>query len=161
MTECVDRANDWCGSGFSTRICREHSRQSAATTRVVLSLVRGKTHRRPDGVDRTDKTDSKESRAELVLPRLPKRLPRAVFSISEVERVLAQADVNTMLGLRDRAVMELLYSTGIRRMELVGLDFADLDVERAALFIREGKGRKDRIVPIGQRAIRWTSRYLE
>jgi len=99
--------------------------------------------------------------AELELPRLPKRLPRAVFSISEVERVLAQADVSTVLGLRDRAVMEVLYSTGIRRMELVGLDFADFDVERGALFIREGKGRKDRIVPIGQRAIRWTSRYLE
>lgn len=99
--------------------------------------------------------------AELELPRLPKRLPRAVLTASEAERVLTQPDLTTALGLRDRAILEVLYSTGIRRMELVGLDRADLDGERGTLLVREGKGRKDRLVPIGERAVRWTERYLE
>ena len=99
--------------------------------------------------------------AELELPRLPKRLPRAVLSVSEMERVLAQPDLTTSLGLRDRAILEVLYSTGIRRMELVGLDCTDLDAERGALLVREGKGKKDRLVPIGERAILWTHQYLD
>jgi integrase/recombinase XerD len=99
--------------------------------------------------------------AELEMPKLPKRLPRAVLSVSEMERVLAQPNHATALGLRDRAILEVLYSTGIRRMELIGLDCADLDVERGTLFIREGKGKKDRVVPIGERAIRWTEQYLD
>ena len=99
--------------------------------------------------------------AELELPRLPKRLPRAVLSMSEMERVLAQPDLATALGLRDRAILEVLYSTGIRRMELVGLDCTDLDAERGALLVREGKGKKDRLVPIGERAIQWTHQYLD
>ncbi len=78
-----------------------------------------------------------------------------------MERVLAQPDLTTALGLRDRAILEVLYSTGIRRMELVGLDCTDLDAERGTLFVREGKGKKDRVVPIGERAIRWTQRYLD
>ena len=99
--------------------------------------------------------------AELALPRLPRRLPRAVLTVSEVERVLAQPELRTALGLRDRAIMEVLYSTGIRRMELVGLDLTDLEPEGGTLFVREGKGKKDRLVPIGERAIRWTLQYLE
>lgn len=99
--------------------------------------------------------------AELELPRLPKRLPRAVLTVSEMERVLAQPDLASPLGLRDRAILEVLYSTGIRRMELIGLDLSDLDAERGALLVREGKGAKDRLVPIGERAIRWTHRYLD
>lgn len=78
-----------------------------------------------------------------------------------MERVLGQPDLTSPLGLRDRAILEVLYSTGIRRMELVGLDVRDLDAERGALLIREGKGRKDRLVPIGERAIRWTHVYLD
>lgn len=99
--------------------------------------------------------------ADLEMPKLPKRLPRAVLSVSEVERVLAEPKLDTALGLRDRAILEVLYSTGIRRMELVGLDGIDLDAERGTLFIREGKGKKDRLVPIGERAVRWTLRYLD
>ena len=82
--------------------------------------------------------------AELELPRLPNRLPRAVLSISEAERVLAQPDLTTALGLRDRAILEVLYSTGLRRMELIGLDLTDLDAERGVVLVREGKGKKDR-----------------
>jgi len=93
--------------------------------------------------------------AELDPPRLPQRLPRAVLSVSEAERVLAQPDVTTALGLRDRAMLEVLYSTGLRRLELINLDLPDLDAERAVVLVREGKGKKDRLVPIGARAIAW------
>lgn len=94
-------------------------------------------------------------------PRLPRRLPRAVLSVGEVERVLARPDLSTRGGVRDRAILEVLYSTGIRRMELVGLTLRDLDAERGLLFVREGKGRKDRWVPIGERAVHWIHRYLD
>ena len=84
-----------------------------------------------------------------------------MLSVSEAERVLAQPDVATALGLRDRAILEVLYSTGLRRHELIGLDGTDVDVERGLVFVREGKGKKDRLVPIGERAIAWTMRYLD
>jgi integrase/recombinase XerD len=99
--------------------------------------------------------------ADMELPRLPKRLPRAVLSVSEAERVLAQPDLTTALGLRDRAILEVLYSTGLRRMEVIGLDLPDVDAERAVVLVREGKGKKDRLVPIGARAIAWVHRYLD
>ena len=57
-------------------------------------------------------------------------------------------------------MMELFYSTGIRRMELTNLDLVDVNLEAASLFIREGKGSKDRLLPIGQRALAWLDRYL-
>ncbi len=95
-----------------------------------------------------------------VLPRVPRRLPRAVLSSVEVEKVLSRADLTTPLGLRDRAVMELMYSTGIRRGEAIGLDCGDLQAHRRALFVREGKGGKDRVVPIGDRALAWVDRYV-
>ena len=99
--------------------------------------------------------------AELTLPRSPKRLPRAVLSEPEVERVLAVPDVTTPLGLRDRAILELLYSTGLRRRECTTLDLPDVDPARQVVFVREGKGRKDRLVPIGERALAWLAQYLD
>lgn len=98
--------------------------------------------------------------SELELPRVEHHLPRTVLTAREVERVLSQPDVETALGLRDRAVLEVLYSTGMRRMELVNLRLYDVDVERGTAVIRQGKGRKDRVVPIGRRALSWVARYL-
>ncbi|MCC7381173.1 MAG: tyrosine-type recombinase/integrase [Deltaproteobacteria bacterium] len=76
------------------------------------------------------------------------------------ERVLGEPDIKTPIGLRDRAILETLYSTGIRRSELVHLALYDLDVERGTLMVRHGKGGKDRMVPIGDRAVAWIERYL-
>jgi integrase/recombinase XerD len=98
--------------------------------------------------------------SELELPRLEHRLPKHVLTASEAEAVLAQPDVDDPLGLRDRALLETLYSTGMRRMELAGLALYDLDVERGTLMVRQGKGKKDRMVPIGERAIAWIEKYL-
>lgn len=98
--------------------------------------------------------------SELELPRLEKRLPRHVLTASEAEAVLAQADVDDPMGLRNRAILETLYSTGMRRMEIVNLALYDLDVERGTLMVRQGKGKKDRMIPIGSRAMAWIDRYL-
>ncbi|HVT05231.1 MAG TPA: site-specific tyrosine recombinase XerC [Thermoanaerobaculia bacterium] len=98
--------------------------------------------------------------SEIELPKLEQRLPRYVLTASEADAVLAQSDIKTPIGVRDRAILEILYSTGIRRSELTRLCMHDLDPERGTLMIRQGKGKKDRMVPIGERAIAWTLSYL-
>ncbi|HSF91866.1 MAG TPA: tyrosine-type recombinase/integrase, partial [Paracoccaceae bacterium] len=65
------------------------------------------------------------------------------------------------LGIRDRAMLETFYATAIRRSELVNLDVSDLDREGRTLHIRHGKGDKDRVVPVGERALQWIVAYLE
>ncbi|MGH8018410.1 MAG: site-specific tyrosine recombinase XerC [Opitutaceae bacterium] len=99
--------------------------------------------------------------ADLELPRGEKRLPKHILTANEAERVLALPPLGDPLGLRDRALLELLYSTGMRRMEAVGLKLYDLDAERGTVMIRWGKGKKDRMVPMGERAFAWVMRYLE
>ena len=74
---------------------------------------------------------------------------------------MAIPDVTDQIGLRDRAMMEVLYSTGMRRVELAGLQLYDTDHDRGTITIREGKGKKDRVVPIGERALHWMGRYVE
>ena len=99
--------------------------------------------------------------ADLDLPRSEKRLPRHVLTASEAERVIALPAVNEVMGLRDRAILEVLYSTGMRRMEIANLKLYDLDQERGTVFIRQGKGKKDRMIPMGARAFGWVRRYLD
>jgi integrase/recombinase XerD len=98
--------------------------------------------------------------SELELPKLEKRLPKHVLSAGEAELVLNQADIQDPLGVRNRAILETLYSTGMRRMELIGLKLFDLDAERGTIMVRQGKGRKDRMIPIGDRAVAWIDKYL-
>ena len=99
--------------------------------------------------------------AELVLPREEHRLPRHTLTVSEAEAVLEQPDIRTPFGLRDRAMLETFYSTGMRRSELARLELSDIDRERNTILIRLGKGRKDRVVPIGGRALAWIDKYLQ
>ncbi|MBK6520192.1 MAG: tyrosine-type recombinase/integrase [Polyangiaceae bacterium] len=99
--------------------------------------------------------------AEMDMPRIEHRLPKSILSEQEVERVLAQPDLTDALGLRDRAMMELLYSCGLRRGELCRLALYDVDAERKTLTVRLGKGRKDRTIPIGERALFWLARYVD
>ncbi len=94
------------------------------------------------------------------MPKQQQRLPRHILSVNEVEQVLNACDTSEPLGLRDRAMLETLYSTGMRRAELTGLRADDLDLNRGTVFVRQGKGAKDRVVPIGERACRWVERYL-
>jgi integrase/recombinase XerD len=98
--------------------------------------------------------------SELELPRIEHRLPKAILTVAEMEQVLAQPNVNDPLGLRDRAMMETLYSTGMRRLELANLKLYDLDTERGTLTIRQGKGKRDHVIPIGDRAAAWIDKYV-
>jgi integrase/recombinase XerD len=99
--------------------------------------------------------------SDLELPRMERRLPRHVLNVREVECVLAQPDLATPIGVRDRAILETFYSTGIRRMELINLALADIDAERGTLMVRQGKGKKDRMIPIGERALQWIGKYTD
>lgn len=99
--------------------------------------------------------------AELALPRRPVRLPARVLTVSEVECLIHQADTETPWGVRDRAILEILYSTGIRRSELAALAVFDWNRTREALAIRQGKGGRDRVVPVGLRAASWLERYFD
>lgn len=98
--------------------------------------------------------------SELVLPRIERRLPKTILNVAEVEAVLALPDVDEPLGLRDRAIMEVLYSTGMRRGELQALRLWHVDADRGVVSIEQGKGHRDRVVPIGERALVWVDRYL-
>lgn len=98
--------------------------------------------------------------ADLDLPRQPKRLPRSVPSVQEVEAILAEAEPTTAQGLRDRALLETLYATGLRRMEIAGTAVYDVDLTRGILWVRHGKGGRERVVPLGARAVAWLDKYL-
>lgn len=97
--------------------------------------------------------------ATVSLPRQSQKLPQ-VLEVAEIERVLAQPEVETPLGRRDRALLEFLYATGARVSEAIELGLGDLFLRQS--FVRIfGKGRKERLVPIGGIAIEWLNRYLE
>ena len=91
-------------------------------------------------------------------PKLPRRLPKNL-SEAEVEALLAVPDTATTLGLRDRAMLETLYATGLRVSELVGLTLAQVSLDMGVVRV-VGKGSKERLVPLGEEAIRWLKRYL-
>ncbi len=99
--------------------------------------------------------------ADLLMPRPDRRLPEATLSAQEMAALLGTPDVSRPLGLRDRAVLEVFYSCGLRRGELISLWLRDVDFERGTIFIRRGKGAKDRYVPVGERALFWLRLYVE
>jgi integrase/recombinase XerD len=90
--------------------------------------------------------------SELELPRVGYKLP-SVLNKEEAELVLQQPNVQKLFGIHDRAVLEMLYSTGMRRMELLQLRLYDVDKKHGLVIIREGKGKRDRVVPVGERAL--------
>lgn len=98
--------------------------------------------------------------SEIELPRQEKRLPRDILTVDEVETLLSLTDINESAGLRDRALLETFYATGIRRSELSNLNIDDINVQRGTLFVNQGKGKKDRVVPISERALLWIEKYL-
>jgi integrase/recombinase XerD len=98
--------------------------------------------------------------ADIDLPKQPKSLPRSVPSVQEIEAILREAEPGTTQGLRDRAMLETLYATGLRRMELPGVSIYDIDLNRGVLWVRHGKGKRERVVPLGDRAMAWLDKYL-
>lgn len=98
--------------------------------------------------------------AKIPRPKKPHRLPRAIIETTEVERILAAPDMTTPRGYRDRVMLEMLYSTAIRREELAKLCVDDIDLDGGYVFVREGKGRKDRVVPLGKSVCELVQSYL-
>jgi len=92
-------------------------------------------------------------------PRRAQRLPDAPAA-DEVERMLESLEGDGPVALRNRALVELVYSAGLRSAEAVGLDLGDVDFEQELVHIRRGKGGKERVVPLGEEAAAWLARYL-
>ena len=92
-------------------------------------------------------------------PRRVRRLPDAP-KLAEVDALIASLTGSTPLDLRDRALVELVYSAGLRSAEAVGLDLGDVDFEQELVHVRNGKGAKDRVVPLGEEAAQLVARYL-
>ena len=99
--------------------------------------------------------------ADVLLPRPPRDRPRMLLTRHQVEQLLAQPDTSMPAGVRDRAMLDVLYSMGIRCAELAGLRLGDVDARSGAVRVVCGKGKKDRVVPIGSRALRAVETYLD
>jgi len=98
--------------------------------------------------------------SEIELPRMEKRLPGAALTLAQIEALLTVPSVADPLGIRDRAMLELFYSCGLRRTELCRLELPDFNADRRTIHVRRGKGKKDRMVPVGERAVQWMEKYL-
>ncbi len=98
--------------------------------------------------------------SEIDLPRVGRTLPKNILSVQEIEQVMMQPNLAEPLGLRDRAILEVIYATGLRRLEIVNLKLFDLQLDRGLIVVRQGKGKKDRYVPIGERATAWLQKYI-
>ncbi|MBI2318944.1 MAG: site-specific tyrosine recombinase XerD, partial [Betaproteobacteria bacterium] len=101
---------------------------------------------------------SADPTAKLDAPKKPQRFPQAL-SEADVEALLAQPDTASVLGLRDRAMIEVLYASGLRVSELVGLKLSQVSLDMGVVRVT-GKGSKERLVPLGEEALHWLPRYL-
>ncbi|MBF0104863.1 MAG: tyrosine-type recombinase/integrase [Deltaproteobacteria bacterium] len=97
---------------------------------------------------------------KLVNVKIPERLPRHVLTEKEMSQLLESIDTSTTLGFRDRVIMELFYGTAMRKNELRNLKLSDVDLENGYIFIEQGKGRKDRVVPIGSGLNKLIKEYI-
>jgi integrase/recombinase XerD len=139
---------DHCENSYGNRFSREGRRARLIALRMFFrDLVRR-------GVVLYDPV------AHIVIPRRDRIIPRVILSAVEVERICALPDTGSPIGLRDRAILEVLYATGIRRAELCDLSLSDAELSGGTLRIRRGKGGKERFVPLGERCRFWLTRYL-
>jgi integrase/recombinase XerD len=132
---------------------RHRQRVSArSSARQLVSLRRFYRHAALGGQIASDPS------AEVASPKLPRGLPRSL-SEAQVESLLAAPDATVILGLRDKAMLETLYATGLRASELVGLGLASISMDMGVVRVM-GKGGKERLVPLGEEALFWLGRYL-
>jgi len=92
--------------------------------------------------------------------KVPEELPRDILNVAEIKKMLCSPDVQTVMGYRDRTIMETLYSTGARRQELLDLTTDAVNLESGVIMIRQGKGGKDRVVPLGRIAAKCLETYM-
>jgi tyrosine recombinase XerC len=127
--------------------CKSTVARKLATLRSFYKYLvrRGKLENNPVAAIRTPKQD--------------KRLPKCL-ELDQIDKLLSHPDTSTLLGARDRAMLEMMYSTGMRVSELVDLNVADVDLQASQVRVR-GKGRKQRVIPIGPSAIKSLLHYLD
>ena len=127
--------------------------RSRTTARLLSSLRRFYQYLLREGLIQGDPS------AQIDAPKLGRPLPKALTE-ADVESLLQAPDVSRLLGLRDRAMLELLYASGLRVSELVNLQVPQLNMRQGVLRV-VGKGNKERLVPLGEEAAEWLQRYLE
>jgi len=98
---------------------------------------------------------------EIAYARQPKRLPRSVLTQAEMKKILQAPNTKSVLGYRDRTILELLYSTGLRKQEVNNLLLTDVDYQDGFVRVNAGKGNKDRVVPLGRIACRYLENYVK
>ena len=141
---------DYASHLGAARPGRRPSRLAAATIGRKLTAVRGFL-RHSLGAARVPDAS--------LAPRRPRRLPDAPQA-KEIEKILSALEGDGPVPLRNRALVELVYSAGLRSAEAVGLDLGDVDFEQELVHVRLGKGAKDRVVPLGEEAAYWVARYV-
>jgi integrase/recombinase XerD len=146
---CATRADceAWLGEQMRTQAAK-----ATSVARRLSALRRFYRLQLEHGAIREDPT------LRVQAPRKPRRLPK-LLSEAQVEALLAAPDVDTALGLRDRAMIETLYATGLRVSELCGLTHAQVSLDVGVVRVL-GKGSKERLVPLGEESVAWLTRYL-
>jgi len=137
--------------GFLAHLVMEQKARATSTSRAISSLKRLYQYLLRQGKISVDPT------LQIATPRLPRSLPKTLTE-QDVELLLNAADTNTTLGLRDRAMLEVLYASGLRVSELVGLSVAQVSLDMGVVRVM-GKGSKERLVPLGEEALDWVRRY--
>jgi integrase/recombinase XerD len=139
--------------GFLAHLVVEQKARATSTSRAISSLKRLYQYSLRQGKISADPT------LQIATPKIPRSLPKTLTE-QDVELLLNAPDTNTVLGLRDRAMLEVLYASGLRVSELVGLSVAQVSLDMGVVRVM-GKGSKERLVPLGEEALEWIRRYLE
>jgi integrase/recombinase XerD len=138
--------------GFLAYLVVEQKARASSTSRAISSLKRLYQYQLRQGKISADPT------LQIATPKLPRSLPKTLTE-QDVELLLQAPDVDTPLGMRDRTMLEVLYASGLRVSELVGLNVAQVSLDMGVVRVM-GKGSKERLVPLGEEALDWLRRYL-
>ena len=138
--------------GFLAHLVVEQKARATSTSRAISSLKRLYQYQFRQGKISVDPT------LQIATPKLPRSLPKTLTE-QDVELLLQAPDVDTPLGMRDRTMLEVLYASGLRVSELVGLSVAQVSLSMGVVRVM-GKGSKERLVPLGEEALDWLRRYL-
>ena len=138
--------------GFLAYLVVEQKARATSTSRAISSLKRLYQYQLRQGKISVDPT------LQIATPKLPRSLPKTLTE-QDVELLLQAPDVDTPLGMRDRTMLEVLYASGLRVSELVGLSVAQVSLDMGVVRVM-GKGSKERLVPLGEEALDWVRRYL-
>ena len=137
--------------GFLAHLVGREKARPTTTSRAISSLKRLYRYLLRQNQIKVDPT------LQIATPKLPRALPKSLTE-ADVEQLLAAPDVRTPLGLRDRAMLEVLYASGLRVSELVGLKLVQVSMNEGVVRVL-GKGSKERLVPFGEEAMEWLKRY--